>query len=162
MAKLAKRGILGIVAIVGVVAVLLAITAFTDVTGNARVVDGDTIHIGKTKVRLWGIDAPETKQVCQRDGKLWQCGEAATEALRQFIGNSPVICESHGKDRYGRMIGKCNVNGLDIGGEMVSRGLALAYTRYSRYYLPNQNEARAAGVGIFAGEFMPPWEWRRR
>ena len=64
MAKLAKRGILGIVAIVGVVAVLLAITAFADVTGNARVVDGDTIHIGKTKVRLWGIDAPETKQVC--------------------------------------------------------------------------------------------------
>jgi endonuclease YncB( thermonuclease family) len=133
-----------------------------DITGTARIVDGDTIWISDTKIRLWGIDAPETKQTCTRDGKPWRCGEAATEALRQFIGTSTVTCESHGKDRYGRMIGKCSVNGLDIGAEMVSRGLALAYTRYSRYYLPNQNEAHAAGAGMFAGQFMPPWEWRRK
>jgi endonuclease YncB( thermonuclease family) len=143
--------------------ILLAFPALSDdITGTARIVDGDTIWIDDTKIRLWGIDAPEAKQVCQRDGKHWRCGEAATEALRQFIGTSPVTCENHGKDRYGRMIGKCSVNGLDIGAEMVSRGLALAYTRYSRYYLPNQNEAHAAGAGMFAGQFMPPWEWRRK
>ena len=143
--------------------VLFALPALADdITGTARIVDGDTIWIGETKIRLWGIDAPETKQVCERDGKPWRCGEAATEALRQFIGTSAVTCESHGKDRYGRMIGRCSVNGLDIGAEMVSRGLALAYTRYSRYYLPNQNETHATGVGMFAGEIMPPWEWRRR
>jgi endonuclease YncB( thermonuclease family) len=79
------------------------------------------------------------------------CGEAATEALQLLIGNSPVTCESHGKDRYGRMIGKCSVNGLDIGAEMVSQGLALAYTRYSHYYLPNQDEANAAGVVFASG-----------
>ena len=64
-----------------------------DITGTARIVDGDTIWISDTKIRLWGIDAPETKQTCTRDGKPWRCGEAATEALRQFIGTtapSPV------------------------------------------------------------------------
>jgi endonuclease YncB( thermonuclease family) len=90
------------------------------------------------------------------------CGVIAAEALRQLIGTNPVVCESHGKDYYGRMIGKCSINGLDIGAEMVSRGLALAYTRYSRYYLSIQNEAQAAGTGMFVGEFLPPWEWRRK
>ncbi len=47
-----------------VLTLLVASPAFANVTGNARVVDGDTIHIGKTKIRLHGIDALEMKQTC--------------------------------------------------------------------------------------------------
>jgi endonuclease YncB( thermonuclease family) len=75
--------------------------AMADVTGKARVVDGDTIHIGKTKIRLHGIDAPETKQECYRmDGSPYRCGEAATDALRVLIGADPVRCDGGAYDRF--------------------------------------------------------------
>ena len=61
--------------------------AMADITGKPRIVDGDTIHINQTKIRLHGIDAPETKQECYRvDGSPYRCGEASTDALRVLIG----------------------------------------------------------------------------
>ncbi len=65
--------------------------AMADVTGKPHVVDGDTIWIGETKIRLHGIDAPEAKQECLRgDGVSYHCGEAATDTLRALIGAVPV------------------------------------------------------------------------
>ena len=81
------------------------------IEGPARIVDGDTIDISGQRIRLNGIDAPESRQTCIMDNQLWRCGEAATEALRRLIGNSPVRCEDQGSDRYGRMIGQCYVQG---------------------------------------------------
>ena len=121
-----KRGVKYLLAIIGIVAAFTAFPALADVTGAARVVDGDTIWIGDTKIRLHGIDAPEAKQLCYRDNQPWRCGEAATEALRRLIGNNPVRCEDHGSDRYGRMIGRCYVQGDDIEAWMVRNGWALA------------------------------------
>jgi len=72
-------------------------------TGKPRIVDGDTIHIGKTKIRLHGIDAPEMPQTCMADGKRWSCGKAATAALKRMIGDGDVICIRHEQDRYGRI-----------------------------------------------------------
>ena len=133
------------------------------IEGSARVVDGDTIWIGKTKIRLWAIDAPETKQECHRKGVPWMCGEAATERLRAFIGSQPVSCEDRGMDRYKRMIGKCSVGSLDLGAEMVTSGMALPYWQYGGdYYQQAFREARGQGVGMFAGTFAEPWEWRKK
>ncbi len=73
----------------------------------------------------------------------------------------PVTCEDLGRDRYKRIIGKCTVAGEDMGAWMVSEGLALAYRRYSLDYVDEEAEARAARRGIWAGEFVKPWEWRR-
>ena len=131
------------------------------VEGPARIVDGDTIWIGETKIRLYGIDAPEAKQLCHRDNQPWRCGEAATEALRRLIGNNPVRCEDHGSDRYGRMIGRCYVQGEDIEAWMVLNGWALAYRRYSTDYVDEEAVAQDDQAGVWSGEFVPPWEWRR-
>lgn len=137
--------------------------AMADVTGPARVVDGDTIWIGKTKIRLWAIDAPETKQECYRNEIPWKCGVASTEHLKSFIGEKAVTCENRGRDRYRRMIGKCRVGSLDIGAEMIEAGMAMPYWKYGGdYYKQVFFEAREQGAGMFAGTYTPPWEWRRR
>ena len=103
--RLDRASLDGLMLRIAAALVLFALPALADdIIGIASIVDGDTIWISDTKIRLWGIDAPETKQTCTREGKPWRCGQAATETLRQFIGTSTVTCEDHGKDRYGRLI----------------------------------------------------------
>ena len=140
---------------------LLATPALADVAGVAAVIDGDTIEVHSQRIRLHGIDAPESRQLCRRDGKPWQCGKDAANALADKIARRLVTCEDLGRDRYERIIAKCAAAGEDIGRWMVSEGLALAYRRYSRDYVDQEAEAQAARRGIWAGEFVKPWEWRR-
>src|SRR4029079_5750458 len=85
------------------------------ITGDVRVIDGDTITVGDTRVRLEGIDAPETAQTCRRKWfGWWASGTAATTRLTTRVGNGPVSCERRGLDKYGRTLGVCFVNGRDI------------------------------------------------
>jgi endonuclease YncB( thermonuclease family) len=113
------------------------------------VIDGDTLQIGRARVRLFGIDAPESNQTCQdAAGLSYACGKAATEGLKDLIGRRPVKCQSEGRDRYGRTIATCTAAGLDLGAEMVKRGLALAFVKYSPRYLPEQQAAQAARLGV--------------
>ena len=139
---------------------LLTTPTLADVTGPARVIDGDTLEIQGQRIRLHGIDAPEGRQLCRLDGKPWQCGKDAANALADKIAHRPVACEDLGRDRYKRIIGRCTVAGEDIGTWMVSQGLALAYRRYSLDYVDDEADAQAARRGIWAGEFVKPWEWR--
>ncbi len=141
--------------------ILIATPALADVAGTAAVIDGDTIEVHGQRIRLHGIDAPESLQVCRRDGKPWQCGKDAANALADKIARRPVTCEDLGRDRYKRIIGRCAVAGEDMGEWMVSQGLALAYRRYSLDYVDEEATARTARRGIWAGEFVKPWEWPR-
>ena len=140
-----------------------AVAADADIVGGpTRVVDGDTLIVAGQRVRLLGIDAPERKQSCRRAGMRYQCGTEATQALRRLIGRGTVICTIHGTDRYGRALGVCqDANGIDLNGWLVQQGWALAYRRYSTTYVPQEDQAKAARAGIWAGEFVPPWAWRR-
>ncbi len=140
---------------------LLAAPALADVTGPARVIDGDTLEIQDQRIRLHGIDAPESRQLCRLDGKPWQCGKDATKALVDKIAHRPVTCEDLGRDRYKRIIGRCAVAGEDIESWMVVNGWALAYRRFSLDYVDEEADAQTARRGIWAGEFVKPWEWRR-
>lgn len=145
-------------------ALLLSATpvAADALTGQASVIDGDTIEIHGQRIRLHGIDAPESRQVCQRaDGADYRCGQAAALALDEWIGPSVVSCSQTGTDRWKRVIATCQVRGEDMGRWMVSEGHALAFVRYSKDYVPDEAEARAAGRGIWQGRFVPPWEWRK-
>ncbi len=93
--------------------------------------------------------------------KPWQCGKDAANALSDKIARRPVTWEALGRDRYKRIIARCNVAGEDMGAWMVQQGLALAYRRYSHDYVDEEADARAARSRIWAGEFVRPWEWRR-
>ena len=130
-------------------------------SGLARVVDSDTLDVDRVRVRLHGIDAPESAQRCRASGRLWPCGQEATRALARRIGGRPVACEERDRDRYGRVVAVCTVAGLDLNRWMVAEGWAFAYRRYSRTYVAAESRARAARRGIWRGEAVAPWDWRR-
>ena len=102
-----------------------------DIVGRARVVDGDTLDVGSTRIRLWGIDAPESKQVCTRQGKPWMCGSSAALALSEWLGERTVHCEQRAVDRYRRIVALCRMAGEDVSAWLVANGYALAFRRYS-------------------------------
>src|SRR5271156_1790051 len=118
-----------------------------DLTGQASIIDGDTLEIHGTRIRLWGIDAPESSQLCRDDdSKLYRCGAQAANALHNFIARRPVICVPLNLDQYGRTVATCSVNGVDIGDWLVRGGLALDWPQYSkRKYDAAQREAERAG-----------------
>lgn len=133
----------------------------SSITGTARAIDGDTLEIAGVRVRLEGIDAPETDQTC---GKgffgTWKCGQEATDHVARLIRDRTVTCTSSGFDAYGRMLGVCVVAGLDINADLVRNGLAWAFVKYSQRYVALEQEARAARRGVFQGPSQPAWEWR--
>ncbi len=107
---------------------VLVTPALADVAGGASVIDGDTIEVHGQRIRLHGIDAPESGQLCRLDGKPWQCGKDAANALADKIGRRPVACEDLGRDRYKRIIARCTVAGEDLG-EWIGHVSALVYSR---------------------------------
>ena len=126
-----------------------------------RVIDGDTIDIAGQRIRLHGIDAPESKQTCRRSGKPWNCGSEATRTMQKLVGKKIVRCVGQDQDKYGRTIGICYADGTNINAAIVSAGMALAYRQYSQDYIDEEISAKAAMRGLWEGEFVPPWEWRR-
>ena len=135
--------------------------ASADVTGTARVVDGDTVKIDKTRIRLHGIDAPERKQRCKKGGYMWWCGKKATKTLWRYTKGKTVTCKGNTTDRYKRLIAVCYVGSKDLNAAMVDAGMALAYRKYSTKYVSNENKARKAKKGVWSGEFIYPWDWRK-
>ena len=132
------------------------------IVGYARVIDGDTIDVAGTRIRLHGIDAPEASQSCTADGQAYPCGRQATDALARLVSGSTVRCEPLGTDRYRRTLARCRLSAsnIDIESWMVREGFAVAYSRYSYDYVLDEWRARIAGRGIWAGSFEWPWDYR--
>ncbi len=134
--------------------------------GAAYVADGDTLRIGATRIRLDGIDAPETSARCRRrtDGETIACGRIARAELSRLIGGRSVSCAPEGEDRYGRTLALCHVGDgaarLDLGGAMVRNGWALAYRAFSSRYVADEEAARREGLGLWAFEFEIPADQR--
>ena len=127
--------------------------------GVPRVVDGDTLEIGERNVRLAGLDAPERAQDCtDAAGEPFACGRSATDYLRFLIDGRAVTCRGQGTDRWQRLIARCRVNGVDLSEAMIRRGWAVAFMGDLEAF---EVEAREAGVGMWAGEFVRPADWRR-
>ncbi|MEE4316373.1 MAG: thermonuclease family protein [Erythrobacter sp.] len=131
------------------------------VSGEARVVDGDSLEVAGRRIRLFGIDAPEGTQKCERSGERWACGEASAEQLKGLIGTDSVICEGNERDVYGRLLAVCRVAGVDLNRMMVAGGWATAFRRYSEDYVAEEMRARAAKTGLWASNFMAPEDYRR-
>jgi endonuclease YncB( thermonuclease family) len=134
--------------------------------GSARVLDGDTIDLatrehGVVRIRLEGIDAPESGQRCNLKWYgTWDCGRAATTALTQMVRDRTVTCDDRGPDKYGRTLGVCVIDNRDINAEMVRIGLAWAFVRYSTLYVTQEKDARDARIGVWQAATQAPWDWR--
>ncbi|MBW8880658.1 MAG: thermonuclease family protein [Asticcacaulis sp.] len=127
------------------------------VSGAARVIDGDTLAIGRVRVRLYGVDAFEHDQTC---GAM-ACGEKASSALKGLVNRKSVSCERQDIDHYGRWVAICKSGDVDLGREMVRRGLAVAYRYFSLKYAADEDWARAHRQGAWAFGFEDPYDWRQ-
>ncbi|MGR8921418.1 MAG: thermonuclease family protein [Gammaproteobacteria bacterium] len=129
-----------------------------EVSGRARVIDGDSLRIGDEEIRLKGIDAPEFTQVCQVRGRDWRCGRAAAETLGFLLTNAALRCTFDERDVYGRALATCWRGEVNVNAMMVEVGMALAYRRYSSRYVEQEDIAREAKRGLWDSEFTPPWD----
>jgi len=125
------------------------------------VVDGDTIHLNGEKIRFTGIDTPELKQTCIKEGLIDQCGVTAKEILIVKIGDNKVECISEGKDRYKRTLAECFVNNESLSSYLVRSGYAFAYRRYSKKFIPDEDYAKNNKIGMWSMKFQYPWDYRR-
>ena len=126
------------------------------------VIDGDTFEMHGKRIRLHGIDAPESGQQCKdRNGKTYRCGQMAAKQMSGYVSGKTVKCEILDKDRYGRFIARCLVNGTDVNELLVKEGWALAYRQYSKDYVSAEGQAKRNYIGLWQGKFVEPWNWRR-
>ena len=127
-----------------------------------RIVDGDTIYLGNVKYRLHGIDAPETKQKCKKKNKDYYCGKEATKFLKFLVKEEGrVICKKKDVDRYKRIVAVCYYNTQNLNKLMVRNGWAIAYRKYSKDYINDENYAKENQLGIWSGDFLEPSQWRK-
>lgn len=128
-------------------------------SGSAIVIDGDTLEITGKRVRLFGIDAPESTQTCDRQGELWACGKASADQLRGLIGNSELACSGNEVDAYGRLLAVCMIAGVNLNQTLVAQGWATAFRRYSDDYVADETRARAGKLGLWSSSFMAPEDY---
>ncbi len=126
--------------------------------GLPKIVDGDSLEFPNERVRLKGIDAPEGRQSCERDGKEWRCGRASTQALRVMVGRRSVRCEGDRYDRHNRLLAICWVGDVELNRAMVRDGWAVSY---GGAFLREERAAKAEKKGIWSSKFERPVDWRR-
>ena len=132
------------------------------VSGRVSVIDGDTFEMHGKRIRLHGIDAPESGQQCKDAyGKSYRCGQMAAKQMSGYVSGKTVKCEILNKDRYGRFIARCLVSGTDVNELLVKEGWALAYRQYSKDYVRAEGQAKRNNIGLWQGKFVEPWNWRR-
>ena len=140
------------------------------IEGIALVIDGDTIKIKNNKIRLSGIDAPESNQLCKRIflsiqffsfNKQYPCGKISTNKLKKLVKNETILCKVENIDRYKRKLATCFKNRLNINSWLVRNGYALAYVKYSKKYIFQEKEAERDKLGMWQGTFEKPWDWRK-
>jgi len=139
---------------------LLCFNSFAE--EKVKVIDGDTIHIGKLKYRFSGIDAPEMKQLCNKGGKEVLCGLLAKNALIEKINNSPVTCKIEEVDRYKRLVAECFVREESLSKFLVKNGYAVAYRKYSMKFVEDENYAKENKLGLWSMAFEYPWDYRAK
>jgi endonuclease YncB( thermonuclease family) len=134
------------------------------IVGVASIIDGDTFEIYNVRIRLVGIDAPESGQLCHDDvGKAYPCGQKAALALAEHVSAGALACTPFSRDRYDGFLAVCHLGAEDIAVWLVENGLAVTYPEdVSSEYAAAQDRAKAARKGVWAGAFDLPWEWRKQ
>ena len=148
-------------------------TIAEEISGIPKIVDGDTVHIKENKFRLEGIDAPEMRQQCKKESlkisfiigftfyKDYNCGKVSKEKLKSKIRGSEIKWIFRTEDRYKRYIATCYKEKTNLNQWMVRNGYAIAYRRYSKKYIPDEDFAKENKLGLWQGKFMNPEKWRK-
>ena len=147
-----------------VISILLIVFFFTYTnikSQDIKITDGDTIKINGKKIRFSGIDTPELKQTCIKDGENNSCGLTAKQILIDKIGINKVKCIEEGQDRYKRFLAECFINNESLSSYLVRSGYAFAYRKYSNKFIADEDYARVNKLGMWSMEFKFPWDFRR-
>ena len=156
---LSKRKVILVISI----SVLVFLFSYVDVKSQEiKITDGDTIRINGEKIRFSGIDTPELKQTCLKQGIKALCGITAREILKDKIANNKVVCIREGKDQYKRTLAECFVNNESLSSYLVKSGYAFAYRKYSKKFIADEDFARVNKIGMWSMEFDYPWDWRKK
>tara|TARA_B100001093_G_C26073026_1_gene695384 strand:+ start:32 stop:511 length:480 start_codon:yes stop_codon:yes gene_type:complete len=142
--------------------ILVFFFTYTDIKSqDIKITDGDTIKVNGEKIRFSGIDTPELKQTCIKQGIKKPCGITAKQILIDKIGKSNVKCIEEGQDQYKRILAECFVNNESLSSYLVRSGYAFAYRKYSKKFITDEDYARANKLGMWSMEFDYPWDFRR-
>ena len=144
------------------ISVLVFFFTYTDIKSqDIKITDGDTIKINGEKIRFSGIDTPELKQTCIKNGVKNSCGIKAKEMLIDKISNKKVSCIRDGKDQFKRTLAECFVNNESLSRYLVRSGYAFAYRKYSKKFIKDEDYARMKKIGMWSMEFEYPWDYRK-
>ena len=145
------------------ISILVFFFTYTDIKSqDIKITDGDTIKVNGEKIRFSGIDTPELKQICIKQGVKKPCGMTAKQILIDKIADNNVKCVNEGKDQYNRTLAECFVNKESLSSYLVRSGYAFAYRRYSKKFIPDENYAKFNKLGMWSMEFDYPWDWRKK
>jgi endonuclease YncB( thermonuclease family) len=123
---------------------------------QVAVVDGDTLRLRSTVVRLAGVQAPPRGQFCHdADARTVDCGGAAVSALAALIGRRDVACSLHGRDRMDRPLARCEAGQINLNRALVASGWARAETGEEQL-AQAESEARSSHLGLWSGSTSTP------
>ena len=158
MMYLSKRKVILLTSI----SLLVFFFTYTDIKSqDIKITDGDTIKINGEKIRFSGIDTPELKQTCIKEGVNNSCGLKAKQILIDKISDNNIICTKEGKDQYKRTLAECFVNDESLSSYLVRSGYAFAYRKYSKKFIADEDYARINKLGMWSMKFEYPWDFRR-
>ena len=144
------------------ISILVFFFTYTDIKSqDIKITDGDTIKVNGEKIRFSGIDTPELKQTCIKQGIKKPCGITAKQILIDKIGENDVKCIEEGQDQYKRILAECFVNNESLSSYLVRSGYAFAYRKYSKKFITDEDYARVNKLGMWSMEFDYPWDFRR-
>jgi endonuclease YncB( thermonuclease family) len=150
-----------VIFLISILSLVFFLTINDNKSQELKVVDGDTIHLNGEKIRFSGIDTPELKQTCIKEGVINSCGLTAKEILVNKIGDNKVECISEGTDQYKRTLAECFVNDESLSSYLVRSGYAFAYRRYSKKFIYDEYYAKANQIGMWSMDFQYPWDYRK-
>ena len=158
MMYLSKRKVILLTSI----SLLVFFFTYTDIKSqDIKITDGDTIKINGEKIRFSGIDTPELKQTCIKEGVNNSCGLKAKQILIDKISDNNIICTKEGKDQYKRTLAECFINDESLSSYLVRSGYAFAYRKYSKKFIGDEDYARINKLGMWSMKFEYPWDFRR-
>ena len=149
--------------IIFITSVVIFIYTIKDLkSSDLKIIDGDTIYLDGKKIRFSGIDTPEIKQICIKNGVKNTCGITAKQILIDKISNNKIKCIEEGKDQYKRILAECFVKEESLSSYLVRSGYAFAYRKYSKKFIPDEDYAKFNMIGMWSMKFDYPWDWRKK